>query len=60
MDHNKDHDQDPESTVVPVNDDALEAVTGGKGIFYPPPPPPEPPLPKFAPPPPPPPPPAHW
>jgi hypothetical protein len=34
MDHNKDHDQDPESTVVPVNDDALEAVTGGFDIDY--------------------------
>jgi hypothetical protein len=31
MDHNKDHDQDHESTVVPIDDDALEAVTGGDG-----------------------------
>ncbi len=34
MDHNTDKDDSPESTVVPVDDDALEAVTGGFDIDY--------------------------
>jgi hypothetical protein len=31
MDHNTDQDDSPKSTVVPIDDDALEAVTGGDG-----------------------------
>ncbi len=31
MDHNTDQDDSPKSTVVPIDDDALEAVTGGNG-----------------------------
>ncbi len=34
MDHNTDKGDSPESTVVPVDDDALEAVTGGFDIDY--------------------------